>query len=131
MLETQSIVFLWTIVIGMILGLVFDFFRILRRKGNTKDIMVYVQDTVFWIIVTIVIIVSTFLINDGELRGYMIFGYILGAVFYMLLFSKMIRSFFTFILDGIEKIFKFILKKIVNAVKKINFVSKNNKNLEN
>lgn len=131
MLENQSMVFLWTIVIGMILGLVFDVFRILRRNGNTKDLVVYIQDAIFWIIVTIVIIVSTFLINDGELRGYMIFGYILGALFYMLLFSKMIRSFFTSILDGIEKIFKFIFRKIANVVKKINFVSKNNKNLEN
>ena len=91
MIENQVTVFLWTIMIGAILGFVFDFFRILRRKGNTKDIMVYLQVVMFWLIVTIVIIVSTFLINDGELRGYMLFGYILGAVFYILLLSLLVH----------------------------------------
>ncbi len=131
MIENQVTVFLWTIMIGAILGFVFDFFRILRRKGNTKDIMVYLQDVVFWLIVTIVIIVSTFLINDGELRGYMLFGYILGAVFYILLFSNFIRKTFSFLFDSIEKIFKVIVGKVSNVVKKIKFTNKNNKKLEN
>lgn len=131
MIENQVTVFLWTIMIGAILGFVFDFFRILRRKGNTKDIMVYLQDVVFWLIVTIVIIVSTFLINDGELRGYMLFGYILGAVFYILLFSNFIRKTFSFFFDSIEKIFKVIAGKVSNVVKKIKFTNKNNKKLEN
>lgn len=131
MIENQVTVFLWTIMIGAILGFVFDFFRILRRKGNTKDIMVYLQDVVFWLIVTIVIIVSTFLINDGELRGYMLFGYILGAVFYILLFSNFIRKTFSFLVDSIEKIFKVIAGKVSNVVKKIKFTNKNNKKLEN
>ncbi len=131
MIENQVTVFLWTIMIGAILGFVFDFFRILRRKGNTKDIMVYLQDVVFWLIVTIVIIVSTFLINDGELRGYMLFGYILGAVFYILLFSNFIRKTFSFLFDSIEKIFKVIAGKVSNVVKKIKFTNKNNKKLEN
>lgn len=131
MIENQVTVFLWTIMIGAILGFVFDFFRILRRKGNTKDIMVYLQDVVFWLIVTIVIIVSTFLINDGELRGYMLFGYILGAVFYILLFSNFIRKTFSFLFDSIEKVFKVIAGKVSNVVKKIKFTNKNNKKLEN
>ena len=131
MIENQVTVFLWTIMIGAILGFVFDFFRILRRKGNTKDIMVYLQDVVFWLIVTIVSIVSTFLINDGELRGYMLFGYILGAVFYILLFSNFIRKTFSFLFDSIEKIFKVIAGKVSNVVKKIKFTNKNNKKLEN
>lgn len=131
MIENQVTVFLWTIMIGAILGFVFDFFRILRRKGNTKDIMVYLQDVMFWLIVTIVIIVSTFLINDGELRGYMLFGYILGAVFYILLFSNFIRKTFSFLFDSIEKIFKVIAGKVSNVVKKIKFTNKNNKKLEN
>lgn len=131
MIENQVTVFLWTILIGAILGFVFDFFRILRRKGNTKDILVYLQDVVFWLIVTIVIIVSTFLINDGELRGYMLFGYILGAVFYILLFSNFIRKIFSALFDGIEKVFKIIAQKISKTVKKIKFTNKSNKKLEN
>lgn len=131
MLGNQAYVFLWTILIGGIMGILFDFFRILRRKGNTKDIWVYIQDIIFWLIVTVIIIVSTFLINDGELRGYMIFGYILGGIFYMLLLSTWIRKIFSFLLDGIEKIFGKVFHGVVQIVKKIKIPYKNQKKIEN
>lgn len=131
MIENQVVVFLWTIIIGMALGLIFDFFRILRRKGNTKDILVYIQDVFFWLIVTVVVIVSTFLINDGELRGYMVLGYILGGIFYMMLFSKLIRKIFGFVLDKIEKCIEIVVNKISNMVKKINDTNKKDKKMEN
>lgn len=131
MIENQVVVFLWTIIIGMALGLIFDFFRILRRKGNTKDILVYIQDVFFWLIVTVVVIVSTFLINDGELRGYMVLGYILGGIFYMMLFSKLIRKIFGFVLDKIEKCIEIVINKISNMVKKINDTNKKDKKMEN
>ena len=59
-MENQAQIFLYTLVVGAILGLTFDVFRLMRRKGNTRDWVVYMQDIIFWIIVTVVIIVSTF-----------------------------------------------------------------------
>ncbi len=131
MIENQAYVFLWTILIGSIMGIIFDFFRALRRKGNTRDIWVYIQDIIFWIIVTIIVICSTFLINDGELRGYMVLGYILGGVFYLLLFSKWIRKIFNLVFDFFDKIFAFIFKIIDKLTRKLKTLCKKNKKLEN
>ena len=131
MLENQAHIFFYTIIIGAIMGLIFDFFRILRRKGNTKDILVYIQDIIFWIIVTVVIIVSTFLINNGELRGYMIFGYILGGVFYILLFSKAIRKIFSCVFDFVERVFIKLFNKIKEAIINIKKIAKNDKKIKN
>ena len=77
MIANQVFVFLWCIVVGAILTLIFDIFRLFRRNKKTKDLIVYIQDIFFWIIVAIVIIISAFIINSGELRGYMFVGYAL------------------------------------------------------
>lgn len=130
MIVDQVYIFLWTILTGVGMGLIFDFFRLLRRSKTTRDIWVYVQDIIFWIVIAISIIVSTFLINDGELRAYMLIGYILGALFYMLLFSKIIMKVFTFIFDTIENIFKSIFKFIVKIFGKIKFKKKIVENIE-
>lgn len=124
MVAIQVYIFGWTMLVGAIMGIIFDFFRALRRKGNTKNIMVYIQDILFWLIIALVIIVSSFIINDGELRGYMLLGYLLGATFYILLFSKYIKTFFGFILDCIENFFNIIFSPVVKFAKKI---KKNNK----
>lgn len=127
MVANQVYVFLYTLLIGVVMGIIFDFFRALRRNGNTKNIVVYIQDIIFWIIIALVIIVSSFLINDGELRGYMLFGYILGALIYMLLFSKYIKTLFEMIFDLFAKIFFNMTKPILKLVKKL---EKNNKNAQ-
>lgn len=77
MITNQVYVFLWSIVIGAILTLIFDFFRLLRRHKESRDFIVYIQDIFFWIIVALVIILSAFITNSGELRGYMFIGYAL------------------------------------------------------
>lgn len=108
MLADQVYIFFSSVIIGAVMGVVFDFFRALRRKGNTKNILVYIQDSIFWFIIAIMIIVSSFIINSGELRGYMLIGYILGAILYMVLISKYIKFLFGVIFDFIEKIFEYI-----------------------
>lgn len=111
MIVEQVYVFFYSILTGAILGLLFDFFRGFRYVG-IKDIWVYLQDIIFWLITAVIIIVSTFLINEGELRIYMLIGYLLGAIFYMLLFSKIILAVFKFVVEKTRKGFKFVISKI-------------------
>ena len=55
MIINQVYVFFWSILIGGILTLTFDFFRLMRRNKKTRDLIVYIQDIFFWIIVAFVI----------------------------------------------------------------------------
>lgn len=110
MVAEQVYIFLSTLLIGAIMGVIFDFFRALRRKGNTKNIIVYLQDIVFWLIVAIIIITSSFILNNGELRGYMLIGYLLGALLYMLTLSSYIKSMFSLTFNLLENAAKFLLK---------------------
>lgn len=125
MISNQVYVFLWSILVGGVLALVFDFFRLLRRKGNTKNYIVYLEDILYWIIVAIIIVASAFITNDGELRGYMFIGYIIGAIFYLILFSNLLLKLFGSILDFIENIFKNIWSFIRKIARKFKIEKKN------
>jgi len=118
MVAEQVYIFLGTILVGAIMGIIFDFFRALRRNGNTRNIIVYIQDIVFWLIVAIIIITSSFILNNGELRGYMLIGYLLGAFLYMLMLSNYVKGIFCFIMNWISKGMEFLFKPLNQIMEK-------------
>lgn len=118
MMVEQVYIFLWSIITGAILGALFDFFRAFRYRG-IKDIWVYIQDIIFWCVTAIIVIISSFLISEGELRGYMIIGYLLGGGFYMLTISKLVLGALRFIISGIRKILRGIISKIKSIFLKL------------
>ena len=111
MLVEQVYVFGWSILTGAILGILFDLFRGLRWEG-IRDVWVYIQDVIFWIVTAVIIIASAFLMNQGEIRGYMLIGYILGAGFYMLLLSKYVLGTLKFVNKSIRNTFTSIKNNI-------------------
>ena len=50
MVTNQAYLFLIFIINGIIIGVLFDFFRILRKTIKTKDAITYIQDILFWIL---------------------------------------------------------------------------------
>lgn len=50
MINNQANLFLIFTINGVIIGLLFDFFRILRRSFNTKDFVTYIEDILFWLL---------------------------------------------------------------------------------
>lgn len=125
MIVNQVYVFFWSIFVGALIALIFDFFRISRRKGNIKNFVVYIQDVLYWIIVAVIIIISAFVTNDGELRGYMFIGYAIGAIFYLMLFSKLFIKIISGILDFIENIINKLVEQMMKIKDKVNFKKKN------
>ena len=73
----------------------------------------------------IVIIISAFITNSGELRGYMFIGYALGSMFYLLLFSKLILKIFGTIFDKINLVFRKIFTFFKKILKNFKIKKKN------
>ena len=135
MVNNQVYLFIIFVIDGFIVGLLFDFFRILRKSFNTKDFIIYIQDILFWIFTGILVLYTMYKYSDGELRFFMIIGIILGFMLYILTISKYIIKVSVIILNILKKIivfivniltypFKFIIfiiKKFLNTTKKIVF----------
>ena len=108
---------------GFIIGLLFDIFRILRKTFKTKDYITILEDILFWILTGLIILYSIFKFNNGELRGFIFIGIFIGAVFYLLLFSKLFITVNVYIITILKKIIYYILilpiKTICKFFKKI------------
>lgn len=96
--------FIYFIITGMILGIIFDVFRILRKTFKTSDIVTNIQDILFGIITGIILLSSIFLFNNGELRLYLFIGISFGILIYMLLISKYFIKINVAIINFIKKI---------------------------
>ena len=104
MVTNQAYIFLIFIANGIVIGLLFDFFRIMRRSFKTSDVMTYIEDILFWILTGILILYSIFVFNNGELRLFMFLAIGIGIITYILLFSSYIIKINVTIINFFKKI---------------------------
>lgn len=83
-------IFLTSIYGGIIAGLVYDIYRAIRYHSKPSKVITYIQDFLFWVIITYVFFYTLIKINWGEIRGYIIFGFFIGVIIYIITFSKYI-----------------------------------------
>lgn len=112
MVNTQLNLFLIFTIDGFIIGLLFDFFRILRKTIKTSDFITYIEDALFWILTGFIILYSIFKYNNGEIRFFMLMAIILGILAYMILISKFILKISLSIINFIKSIFHTIFNFI-------------------
>ena len=112
MILNQGYLFFIFVLNGCLIGIIFDFFRILRKSFKTSDIITYIEDILFWILTGISILYFIFVFNNGEIRLFMFLGIAVGITLYMLIFS----SFFIKINVTIILFFKKIIIKTLKII---------------
>ena len=88
MILNQANLFLIFTINGILIGLLFDIFRILRKSFKTSDIITYTEDLIFWILTGLLLLYSIFTFSNGELRLYMFLGVFIGCILYMIIISQ-------------------------------------------
>ena len=81
-LTGQILAFVITIVTGILLGLLFDCYRVLRGTFNPKAAVTWLTDLLYWLVATAVVFVALVLSNWGELRFYVVIGILSGLGLY-------------------------------------------------
>ena len=138
---SQYICFLYSLVLGVSLGIVYDLFKLDRLLFKRSKIFLFFSDILFWLISAFLIFTFCVIFSNGQIRGFIVLGTLLGFVIYRLTLSKLI-----FLLVNplkklvkklnnryyklIEKANDFILKQVFKAKKIIkgNFFFKKRKN---
>jgi len=98
------------VVIGIVVGVVFDFYRVLRGQTKPKKLITNIFDLLFAVMVTIIIFIALIYSNGGVIRVYVFLGIILGQIIYYWLFSRYIIILFSQLIEFIY----FILCKVKN-----------------
>lgn len=134
LISNQLYVFLIYCFCGVIIGIFFDIFRILRKSFRTPDFVTYIEDIIFWILTGLFLVYIIFEFNNGEIRSYIFIGLGIGVLLYLLILSKFfikinvtiikyLKSFFKIVIQIITYPFKIILnifdKLILKNIKKI------------
>jgi len=150
-MQNQLYSFIIFLLNGLLIGLLFDTFRILRKSFKTPNFITYIEDVLFWILSGLIILYSIFKFENGVLRMYIFLGIIFGYLIYLLIFSKIyikinlclilsikllikylfiipIRYIINILIKIIIKPTIYIFKKIYSRLK--NFVEKNIKNFK-
>lgn len=112
----QANLFLIFTTDGILIGLLFDIFRILRKSFKTADIVTYIEDTIFWVLTGTIILYSIFTFNNGEIRLFMFIGILLGISFYLLLFSKYVIKVSVTIINAIKNAVAGIYKVLITPI---------------
>ena len=121
----QIYIFFIFIICGVIIGIIFDIFRILRKSFKTPDIITYIEDILFWIITCVLFAYTIFTYNNGEIRLYIFIGALVGILMYILTISRYFIRFCVKIIEIIKKVIKkfvvYPLKIILKILRKLVF----------
>ena len=120
MIQNQLFSFFIYVIVGILLGFIFDIFRALRKSIKKSTVATNIEDILFVIISFIIITTVVQIISKGELRFYILLGIIFGILIYFLSVSKYIITGETWILKSIIKILKSIYNFFIKFFKKIN-----------
>ena len=119
MITNQALLFFIFVINGLLIGIVFDIFRILRISFKTKDFVTYIEDIAFWLITGAIVLYSIFIFNNGEIRFFIFIGIIIGVILYMMLFSSNVIKISVLIIKFLKKIIIIpikILKKPITMI---------------
>ena len=97
------------VIIGIVIAIIFDFFRALRKVKKIPPFIVVIQDIIYFIIATLVIMYGIISILDTNMRLYIFIAIILGCLIYFNFFSKHVINLYIILFKMSKNILEFII----------------------
>ncbi len=109
--------FLTSILLGILCGIYFDIFRILRKSIKHSRFYINLEDFLFWVVTTFIFYYVFLHKNNGDIRGYILFGFGIGFILEILLISKLFIKIGVKAVRFLVKIFRKILTLILQPIR--------------
>jgi len=74
--------FVLTLVLGVVAGMVFQFYQLLVRSARLGKYSLYIMDFVLWLLMILLIFAAMLFINQGEMRVYVLVALVAGIIIY-------------------------------------------------
>ena len=104
--EFQSFVFMFTVYGGIIIGIMYDFYRVLKGSRRGERFVTSIWDIIFLAAAMLVVLWALFSSNYGDIRAYVFIGFIVGFFLYDRILSKVALAIFLFIKRNVVFFFK-------------------------
>ena len=100
----QTMLFLQSCLLGIVLGFVYDIFRILRLALKSGVVVIFIEDILFWSMSAVVTFLFMLTENSGQLRVFVLLGECIGAVVYYLTVGALIMKISKAIIEAVKKL---------------------------
>ncbi|MBL4930628.1 spore cortex biosynthesis protein YabQ [Clostridium paridis] len=114
--NVQYNIIVYSLLAGMLTGIFFDAYRIIRGNGINKVIIIF-EDLLFGILSGLAIFTFLLYYNSAFLGFYVYCGIIIGFILYLRLISKYILRFEKMLLSSVNKFFRIILINVIYILK--------------
>lgn len=126
----QLFSFLVAIAAGIVFCLIYDILRAFRKSKQVEDWTVFFQDVIYFAVISIATFLLLMALSNGEIRGYIIIGLVLGFLLCFFTISrffvwamchafKFIEKLGNIIIDNINRFLDFIGNILTKWVKKL------------
>lgn len=106
----QVIIFIMLVLLGNLIGILFDFYRVIQKAYSLRKRGTNLGDAVFWILVTIITYLFLLIYLWGEVRVYVFIAMVIGFLIYLKLFSARMYHIIFKLHSIISKVLRYILK---------------------
>lgn len=114
MVSGQLMLFIVSIIIGIVMGVLFDIFRVIRKIVHHHSLTVQLEDIFYWILCALIGFYILYICNYAEIRVYVFIGMLLGSILYFCTVSILVIQ----IADWVIKTVKSILNKMIVLIMK-------------
>lgn len=115
----EAMFFLYAMGEGVGLFMLYDMFRVLRRIIRHGNLLIGLEDILYWVLCTIAVFLLLYRGNDGMLRAYAFMGILMGMLTYYLLLSRYVVTLSVLLFGGIFHVVGSILHYILRPFIKI------------
>lgn len=125
-IKAQFSLILYSLSAGVLTGILFDIYRLIRGIKSPNKIITFIEDILFWILAGVIIFAFLLYTKSTYLSAYVYLCILFGGYLYIKLISKHSLNFQRILLRNIGKILR-IIKNIILFPLKLVIYGKNNK----
>jgi len=121
-LSDECLIFLYSIILGAVLGVVFDVFRVIRAVIPHNSFFVAFEDIIFMLIWTFSLVIFSVELSGGNIRFFCFVGTLLGFTIYFFSAGKIVITFIRSVSSLIRRLLNAIFGRIYGFLRRC-FVS--------
>ena len=115
----QSAAFLYSLLPGILIGVIYGLFKLLRTVFNFSNVMTFAADVAFMIISAVLIYLYILAFLSGYVRLYLLPGILAGFLAYRLTLGKLLCKVYRPFFMLLKRLFSAVSKKIKIFAKKV------------
>lgn len=105
-MDRQIAIFIFSLASGILIGILFDLYRIIRGNENPGNIVTAIEDLLFWILTAMIVFIFMMYTNYAYL-SFNIFVYMIVG---MIIHLKLLSGFFISIMGKVYDIFNICVR---------------------